>query len=837
MRDIFGVDRARRTLPAAAALGFPLLFSLASVGWAQSSSDSTKPAAPTGGEIRGHIVAIGTGQPLASGSVSVLHAKDSSVVVVVPAGPDGSFQISHLPPGHYAVRARALGYSPLVRSDITISPEHEVADLGTLTLSSFAVKLENQVITGERQDVALSPDRNSYSTKNMTTASGGTAVDVLRNVPSVEVDGNNNVTLRGNTNVVVQINGRASPLTGEQLAQFLTQIPASTVSRVEVATNPSAKNDPEGTAGIINIILNQQADIGVSGGLNAGTGTTGQINASGNIGRQSGPLTLYLSASVYRDHRANNGSTDRTNLVIPVPAFVESHSDGRSQPRFQNMTFRSEYKFTPNDAISADAMLSGGRFGRQSTAFYSDLDADREVIGLFNQFNDQVWRSLSQDFTVGYHRTAGPSTTILSTELRYSNNTDSSDNHLLGVLLDPDPSTGSEMPPAERDASLDRTPAWNLQTDYTHPFGARTKLESGFKGTSRSNDQSSTIGFLDPLAGVYTPDPTRGNSFDYHERIGAIYGVLSQQIGTVQTQAGLRLEQAATRFTLPSVGQSFDKHYSSAFPSGILSYNFSDMRQVKLSYSRRISRPSPWQLSPIVERNDARHEFHGNPGLDPEYTDAFELSLQDAHSWGSVQLNPYLRKTAHAVRYIQTIDTAGVSVSTFDNVASTLTTGADLNVTYRHSVLTLFGGGSFYHYSSDASNLAGNLSAHSFVWNTRLNGTVKLSPVTDLQAFANYRAPAATEGGRQSAFVFMNFALRRKMWNDKGSVTLRLADPFNLMKWGYQTADGRVIELSEQHFGQRGLFFTVSRTFGQQLKLRPQQQDTESQGPPQPGPP
>jgi outer membrane receptor protein involved in Fe transport len=260
------------------------------------------------------------------------------------------------------------------------------------------------------------------------------------------------------------------------------------------------------------------------------------------------------------------------------------------------------------------------------------------------------------------------------------------------------------------------------------------------------------------------------------------------------------------------------------------------MRQVKLSYSRRISRPSPWQLSPIVNRQDARHQFHGNPGLRPEYTDAFEVAFQDAHAWGSIQLNPYLRKTAHAVRYIQTIDTTGVSNSTFDNVASTLVTGADLNVTYRHSALSLFGGGGIYHYSSDASNLGGNLSTHSIVWTTRANATLKLSAVTDLQAFANYRAPRASEGGRQSAFVYMNFALRRKLWNDKGSVTLRVADPFNLMMWGYRTADGRVIELNQQHFGQRGLFLNFSRTFGQELKLRPQRQD-EPQGAQQPGPP
>jgi outer membrane receptor protein involved in Fe transport len=338
------------------------------------------------------------------------------------------------------------------------------------------------------------------------------------------------------------------------------------------------------------------------------------------------------------------------------------------------------------------------------------------------------------------------------------------------------------------------------------------------------------------LSGVYTADASRANNFDYHERIGAVYAVLSQQIGKAQTQGGLRLEEATTRFRLPTLGQSYDNRYSSAFPSAILSYNFTDTRLVKLSYSRRISRPNPWQLSPIVNRNDARHEFHGNPSLRPEYTDAMELSFQDTRSWGSVQVNPYLRKTAHAVRYIQTIDSTGISVATFDNVASTLVTGTDLNVTYRHSWLTLFGGGSIYHYSSDASNLGANLSAHSVVWNTRVNATVKLNPVTDLQTFANYRAPSATEGGSQKAFVYMNVALRRKLWSDKGSVTLRVADPFNLMEYGFRTADGRVIELNQQHFGQRGLFVSMSRTFGQALKLRPQQQE-EPQSAPQQGPP
>jgi hypothetical protein len=203
-----------------------------------------------------------------------------------------------------------------------------------------------------------------------------------------------------------------------------------------------------------------------------------------------------------------------------------------------------------------------------------------------------------------------------------------------------------------------------------------------------------------------------------------------------------------------------------------------------------------------------------------------------------VQVNPYVRRTAHAVRYIQFVDTAGVSVGTFDNVASTLSIGTDLNVNYHRGPLTVFGGGSIERYTSDAANLSGelgNLSTRAVMWSTRANGTWKLSTSTDLQAFANYRGPYATEGGSQSAFVFMNLAVRHKLWSDQGSVTVRLADPFNLMGFGYRTSDPRVEEIATRRFGIRGLFVTVTRNFGQQLKLRPRQ-DAEQQ-PVQAGPP
>jgi outer membrane receptor protein involved in Fe transport len=285
------------------------------------------------------------------------------------------------------------------------------------------------------------------------------------------------------------------------------------------------------------------------------------------------------------------------------------------------------------------------------------------------------------------------------------------------------------------------------------------------------------------------------------------------------------------------VSERFDRRYSSVYPSAIVSYNFTPLRQAKISYSRRVSRPNPYQLSPIEFRQDTRNLFRGNPALRAEYTDALEFGYQESRSWGSLQLSPYLRRTSHAVRNIQFVDSAGVSVSTFDNVASTLTVGSDLNVNAHHGPLQLGGGGSLYHYSSDATNLAGNLSAHTVVWSARTNATWKFSTTTDAQAFVYYRAPYATEGGSQLASVSMNLATRYKVWGDQGNISLRISDPFKLQKFGYRTANGTVVEYSERFFGTRALFLTVTRNFGKALKLQPKQQDPDAAVAAPPGPP
>ncbi len=775
-----------------------------------------------------------SGHAVTSGSVAVRRTGDTAFVSGALPKEDGSFRVDGLRPGRYTLRVRAIGFAPLVRNDVVISIEHPVVELGGVGLTVVATKLDAAQTVAEREDVVLAPDRTSYSVKNMPVASGGTAVDVLRNIPLVEVDGSNNVSLRGNANVVVQINGRSTPLKGDQLGAFLAQLPAGTVKNVEVATNPSAKDDPEGTAGIINIILNQEAQLGLSGGLNVGTASTGMINGGGNVGKQQGKLTVFGAANFYQDRRSTSGTISRTNLVIPVPAFTETHLAGKQSPLSGGGTLRSEYRFTPRTSLSFDGFFYGGHFGGDQSSAYTDLDGSHAIIGLFNQATSQLSRNASRDYDMTFRRFGEKNQPLFSTELEYSNTNSTSDIDLSGTVVRSDASTPSAIP-TEHDHTIGRYPYLNWKTDYTAQFGATTKLELGLKATRRTTTNDFDASYLNATTGVFTSDPLRRTAFDYHEDIGAGYALLSNKFDKVQTQTGLRLEDAATYFDLTTVNQQYDRRYASAYPSAIVSYNFTPVRSARISYSRRVSRPNPYQLSPIEFRQDTRNVFRGNPALRAEYTDAIELGYQESRSWGSVQLNPYLRSTAHAVRNIQFVDSTGVSVSTFDNVASTMTVGTDLNVNAHKGPLQLGGGASVYHYKSDASNLSGNLSARAMVWSARANGTWKFSQKTDAQLFAFYRAPYATEGGSQIASVSMNLAGRYKIWGDQGNISLRISDPFKLQKFGYKTANGTVVEYSERFFGSRAVFLTISRNFGQAIKLQPKQQDPDAQA--QTGPP
>jgi len=754
------------------------------------------------------------------------------------ARPDGSFRVEGLRPGRYTVRVRALGHAPLLRTGVAVAPDAPRVDLGRLTLDPVAATLSAVQVEASRDEATLAPDRNAYSVKDMPATSGGTAVDVLRNVPAVEVDGDNKVSLRGNSSVVVQINGRVSPMRGEQLGNFLAQLPANIVSKVEVVSNPSAKNDPEGMAGIINLVLKQEADLGTSGAFSFGGGSTRQMNANGNLGHQQGKWTLFSSYGFMRDRRTVEGYSTRSVLSPSFPGSLDSDIDGVMRPLSHSATLTAEYKASKVNTFSNNLVLNRRVMERLNGSFYRDVDGAGLVTGRSNQFTNQDQGGLMVDYAATWRRTVKPNANQLVVEGRVNHGRDEND-----VLLTRETLSGvgaSLGTPTGLETNLTDERGTNAfaQLDWTRELRKGTKLESGYKGTFRhqTNDFGVATG---TQGGALAPHLGRSNAFTYDEQVNAAYAVLSQNAGKFDLQGGLRLEQAATTFDLRTTSTSYDNDYKSAFPSAIVSYNVDANRQVKASYSKRIQRPFVQQLNPFGFREDALNVFEGNPRLQPEYTHSYELGYQQSlpRNLGSLQITPFLRHTVNAVRQIGTVDDAGVLHVSFQNAATSDSYGTDANLTFRAGKFSGFGGASVFENRIDAANLQNARSVTAFGWATRANVTWKVLPTTDLQAFGSFRAAMRTEQGTQGRFLMTNFAVRHKLRGDKATATLRVMDPFGTMGWTIRASDGRVIQLMDRRFGARGAFLNFGWNFGQAPRLRPRPQEEPVPQAGQPGMP
>lgn len=783
---------------------------------------------PAIGEVRGTIVAADSSGPVPRPAVALRNKSDSKLVTGAMGAADGSFKIQGLRPGTYYLRVSGIGFTPLNTPEFTIAPDAPVASVGSVKLARISVTLQSVQVTGTAPTVVIEPDRNSYKAKDIAPAASN-ASDVLQATPSVEVDGDGKVSLRGNENVAVQINGRPTPIKGTQLAAYLKQIPANIVERIEVVPNPSAKYDPEGMAGIINIVLKANTDLGLSGGLNTGFATPSRFNAGTNLGYQQGKMTLFGTYGFNADDRAIVGLNDRLRFdPSGSPLFYTNQDiDGSNNNAGHNFTGNIDYKLTGKDVISNSLNLNRRHSNDGALAGYEELDANHAFLARYVMDRNTKSRGLVVDNSLSWKHTIVPRKHELSTEVRF-NRTRDEDNMLL--WREPQNQDGTSSGPAiqgEQDATSALTRQLTAQVDYTRPLTAKTKLESGLKETDRWLDRDFLV-FKDDLGtGNWAPS-SLSNTFTFNDRVHAGYGVLSQSVGKFDLQAGLRAEWASRNFDLANA-QSYPYNYHSLFPSGVIMYKPSEQSQIKASYSRRIRRPGTQELNPFPVFFDQQNVFIGNPQLNPEYTDAYELGLSKSGQFGSLQLSPFFRHTKDVIRVnintADTVDTREVTSVSFENLASADSWGTDLNGSLRLGPkFNGFGGFNIFKLVTDGGSQSA-LSSNAVTWSYRLNATTQVTPTVILQANYWYRAPVKIERGRFSAMQMTNITLRKKIDGDNMSVAVRLADPFNTLKFRIKAGDDNLEQITARRFGVRATYVTFQWNYGQAPKVRLPQQE------------
>ncbi|MGQ0815312.1 MAG: outer membrane beta-barrel protein [Gemmatimonadota bacterium] len=668
--------------------------------------------------------------------------RDSALITGALTDANGRFRIDGMPAGAYLVNISFLGYKARV-NDVVITAEKKLADIGAIQLKTDVIAVEGVTAEAQRSAVTIAPDRSVYTTKSMLVASGGTATDVLRNVPELQVDPDGGVRLNGSQSVVIHINGRPSPIRGEALKTFLQQMPANRIDRVEVIPNPSAKYDPEGISGIVNLVLKENVDLGLSGSVFAGTDSRARHNLGLNIANQSGPWTVFANGSVNRGRNTMGTFDSRQNLSTSPRTIFEADVDNEMRGRFGWFDGSVERKTSKLSTAYASLRTNRGTNDMEGISAYSLLDAARVPTSQFSYLNDNNCDFFWFDAALGFRRIVKSQQHEFSVEVRRTNNTNEAELDYVRQVLSPSDNSADELGLVANETGVtDHI----LQVDYTRPLTPQVKLETGYKGALRGTDFDNDIR---RFVGTTSTQPVALEStlYQYHEDYHQAYVTLAKQFGKLGAQIGARAEIANTEFELPT--ETFADDYQSLFPSLNLAYTHSKAWSSRAAYSKRIERPWPGMLNPTPPNTDSLNRFVGNPEPRPKFTHSLTYDLTRTLAAGQLKLSPYFRRTTDNWEYSRTVDARGIATVMWINTSQLDTWGATTTVSLRagekaNGFLNL----NLFHYDRDASAIAGANNLTGFQWEMSGNGNAQLKPGLFSQAFLRYAAPMTFPQGR-----------------------------------------------------------------------------------------
>ncbi len=738
--------------------------------------------------LKGIIVDETTGKPLEFATVALKRLKDSTLVAGTITTATGEFKLSELSPGGYSVEIAFIGYERY-NNRIIFRPQvsSPINDLGTIRMKLSATMLEGAEISAEKSFVMNSIDRKTYNTDQLSVTAGGNVNDVLQNIPSVEIDQDGAVSLRGNENVTILIDGRPSGLTGAGGKSLLESIPATAIEKVEVITNPSAKYDPDGISGIINIITKKNKLQGFTGNIGANTSFEGRYGANLSLNYRKGKWNFYSNYAFTKDVRNSTGDSYRETTFGNMVNIITQEETGQNERLGHNIKIGTDFNINDHNSISVSALLNKGENESYESINYYLFDNLSFTDSIYKRNTNGTGNNKNADFDLSYKhyfKQEGRTLNIQGTG-SLENNDEHNKYDQLGYYNEvtpvPFPAT------LEQDFSTDNNEIYTGSADYEHPIGKDKKVEAGLKSTFRNFDTDYRFEDYDEASGNYVNDELRTNHFIYSDQLHAAYAQYRQSIKKFGFQAGVRSEYASTESELVTTNESFTKDYFSVFPSAFVTYKPGEKSQYKATYSRRINRPRKQQLNPFTDYEDPLNIRKGNPYLDPEYTDSYELEYNRYLGKLSITATGYYRNTHDYIQRFREVQPNGTTVTTFQNLAQSQNYGVELifnGSIYKWWTFTL--SSNMFWNKLDASNLEENLNSSSFAISSRIFTTIKLPYNSEFQLTYSFRAPMKVTQGTMKDMQMMNIALSKKVLKDRGAVSVRLSDPFNVQRFGFE---------------------------------------------------
>ncbi len=765
--------------------------------------------------VLGTVADASNGQGIPFASIALINLRDSSITSGQLADETGVFELLELPMGSYSLQVNFMGYEKFTSEPFMLKQRtNSVRDMGTILLNSKVNELQEAVVIEEASSLEMLIDRRVFRVGNDLSAAGGTASELLVNVPSVTVDIDGNVSLRGSSQVQILIDGRPSGLTGASQNAFLEQIPASSIDRVEVITNPSAKYDPDGMAGILNIILKKNKLQGFHGQAQATPGTGDNHNASLSLNYKSEKFSVFSSGSWnYRD-QFREGETRRILIGSDSTSVTNQNRGGGRKRTSLSGRVGMEWYPSKSEVISWNVNVNENESDNLNQIENSE-EWDTETVFSTERLAVEKSKGSGWDLDGSYRKEFDNNPShFLYAQVRHSNSMSTSDEYIEEMAT-----SGFSV----RDTNLQvngstRTVA---QLDFEKPLAHDGKLEWGWKSNFSFKEDGFTYLAADSaewIQGLYNPiDPQRRSfDFDYREDVHAIYSTYGRKFGVWGIQGGLRLEQVFTSAEWEK-DQSFTNDYFSAYPSFNLSKQRSDEVSWIASYSRRVNRPRGRSVSPFIDDSDSRNIRTGNPELLPEYTNSMEIGHQWSRGRMSVTTSLFFKATNDIIQRYSLISDEGIRTSTWINQGSRQNEGLEVI-----TMMPFAQGGQFrmtasvYHLQNTVGDVefASDATGWSYNLNVFANQAWGENRRWKWQVNGMYRGPSITTQGQFNGFAFIDANIQRSLLDGDLTLALKLSDVFNTREWSYVSDFANLYQENRFKRESQNVFLTATWKIG-----------------------
>jgi outer membrane receptor protein involved in Fe transport len=737
--------------------------------------------------ITGKIVDKESQYPLEYSTISIYSLNDSLIATGGISDQDGHFSIE-TSLKQFFIKIEFIAYQPKTIEKIDLTNSQQTLDLGTIELESNIQTLAGAEVRAEKSSIVMSLDKRVFNVGKDLVSEGGTAEDILKNVPGVWVDINGVVSLRSSGGVRILLDGQSSLLVNGNNSNGLRQIQANSIDRIEIITNPSARYEAEGMSGIINIVLKKNQEKGLNGAVISNVGNPDNHGLGVNLNYRKNKVNFFSGIGAWRINRPGAGQFRNRffNLENPDSTLfsnMDRTHERRSSPRYINAG--ADYYFNAKNSLTTSFYYRTNKDQNTSNLVYKHAYGSLENIHLITERQEnETGEEANLNCFLRYWKLFSKKGHRLTSEIRFEEETEKEWSVYDELYFD-----GNHNPMDTIDfKQLSNSNSGNgqlvVRSDYILPVWGNAKFEAGFQSSFRSITDRYSV--HEVISSVETPDTNFTNNFQYHEVIHGAYANFGNKVDQFSFQVGLRMEHSDVESALTAKDEINARKYVNLFPSAFVGYDLGHDNALQLSYSRRIERPTFWDLNPFYTLRDRRNIFRGNPNIRPEYTNAFELGYIRYWEKGTLSAITYYRITDDVIKRIQRVDARfpETTITQAENLDIKKNFGVEFTYFFAlYDWWKLNGDLNFFHsFSEGTYQYEGRevyVGGKSFSLTSKTISRFTFWEKFNSQMVLSYAAPRTTTQGVNRATIALDLAGSVDLLKNNGTVTLSVSDVFN----------------------------------------------------------